>query len=627
LTRSGDDYWELLAKSAPDFLCLVDTEGHYVWVNRLHPDLTLDDVIGNSIENFASPETVAEFRRCVARVLETRDQHTYHSVSHVGEDEMVHRVTVVPVPGRDDIVVLATRNVTEQRKAEAALSVSESLSRSVMQMYPDLLMLIEPDGTLITANRGLADSLGVDSAELAGKNVFDLMEPEVAERRRGYARKVLDTREAQREVDRHRGRVFDSVGYPITAEDGSIIGIAMMSRDITEAIQKEQLLRERQARQWHSEKMEALGTLAAGIAHDFNNLLTSMMANAELANRPAVSAAQRTQLLGAITKTGQRAAELVKQILAHASEDAEETDVDLCLVIAEVVSLMRATLSAATEFDAALPAKPVWVRGNAARLHQAVMNLCINAGQAMPEGGRVAIGVDRIDVGDERPGVEPGRYVRVRVTDTGHGIPRKVLPRIFEPFYSTKGPDRGSGLGLYVVHGVVTGARGTIDVESELGRGTTFTLLLPASGRESSESAATPAVSPRAAPPSRRVLLLEDEEAIRQVAVFALESEGHEVCAVASCSDALELVAPGADTIDIALLDQRVGDGSGLSVATALRERYPQLPIVLCSGHVTKDMRAQCCELAVEVMAKPYHLDQLLDCVASLGAGLVALQQ
>lgn len=571
----AEAYWELLARSAPDYLCIVDAEGHYVWVNRVHDELTFDDVIGRSIAEYATPETMESFRRCVARALETGEQQQYDAVSAVGDDEMVHVVTLVPIPGRDDVVVLASRDVTERRNTEIALRESEALGRSVIELYPDLLMLFEPDGTLITANKGLARSLGVEPAQLVGKNVFELMEPEVAAQRRGWADHVMKNRTPRREIDRHRGRVFDTVAYPITAADGTVRGIALMSRDITEATKKEQQLRERQARQWHSEKMQALGTLAAGIAHDFNNLLTSVMANAQLASRPGIPEARRSQLLAAITTASERAAELVKQILAHGGdEDAETTEVDLCTVSAEVISLMRATLAASTEFVAELPAKPALVRGNVARLHQAIMNLCINAGQAMPEGGRVSICVDSTDVAD-CPELEPGRYVRLRVSDTGQGIAEDVMPRIFEPFYSTKGPDRGSGLGLYVVHGVVTSLGGAVEAETVPGEGTTFTLLLPEVGEPAQAEADGSAMSARQDVPSRRVLLLEDEEAIRQVAVLALESEGHAVKAVARCADALQLIEGGVDEIDIALLDQRVGDGSGLSVAMVLQRALP----------------------------------------------------
>jgi len=493
-------------------------------------------------------------------------------------------------------------------------SVGMSALRSMVDMFPDLIMIMAGDGVVIAANQVLARSLGTTVEQLIGRRVFDFMSKEAAERRQAWATEVISSGETKRKIDRHRDRVFDTVGYPVTSDNGEVTGVAIVSRDITEQTRAEEKVRERQARQAQSDKMEAVGTLAAGIAHDFNNLLTSIMANAQLAARTSMDDAKRAQLLAAITTASVRGANLVRQILAHGGDDDSLRELDLCEVVHEVVSLMRSTLPANIEFEATLPDEPLWVVGNVARLHRTVMNLCVNAGQSMPGGGTVTVDIDAVTL-TSAADVAPGPYARLRIRDVGCGMSPDVVARMFEPFYSTKEPERGSGLGLFVVHGVVQSLRGTIAVDSEPGKGTLFTIHLPQLDRAAIQAARPPAIeAPKIE--GRRVLILDDEPAIRQVAVMTLQGVGHAVEVTSRCADARATFERDPSAFDVAILDQRLRDGTGLELALMMRKRRPDMVVVLCSGHVTSEMRRECRANDIDVLHKPYDLSQLIGAAA-----------
>ncbi len=609
------DLWRMLAEAAPDYLCIVDRELRYVWVNRIHPSLTREQVIGRPISDFATDDTAERAHACLAEVIRTGEPSTYLAESIVGDQWIECRV--LPIAGEPDRFMIATRNVTDQRRAEVELRERTDALRKVVQMYPQIMVLLRPDGTIVDLNDATAAYLGATRQELLGTCAWTHMDPEVGARRREFARIVTQTKKPLHEIEEHRGRWFDSLAYPLLGDDGLVHTIAIVARDVTDQRKAEDILREHEARRWHAEKMEALGTLAAGVAHDFNNLLTPIAHNAAHAARPDVSEAERRRMLGDIEAATARAAKLVRQILAYGRDDvSDRCTIDVRATVAEVSELIRASLPASVNIAVDLADEALWIEADVSRIQQALTNLCINASQAMDGAGTVTLTAHRLDDGLPVE-LEPGHYVRIAVRDTGPGIPAEALPRIFEPFYSTKAPDQGSGLGLFVVHGVATSHGGTVSVTTSTGDGTEFALWLPA------QCSAQPAAeAPRgklsAATVERRVLLLDDEPTILTAATATLEIVGHTVTAFARAAAALAAFRAAPEQFDVAVLDQRLVDGVGLDVAATMREIRPELPILLCSGHLPADVETVCKNREIAVLAKPYDVDELLEAIDAL---------
>ena len=616
---SGEDtaIWKTLAQAAPDYLCILGSNLRYVWVNRVHGALTLDDIIGHSLDEFVTPQTFELARTCVERVLATKEPGSYTAESFVDDRRQFLLCRVSPLDGRDDQVLIATTDVTEQRQAEEDLRNTAASLRRVIQMYPHIILVLEPDGTVVDTNDLTAGALRSNRDELIGTCAWDRMDPAVADQRRAWAKEVTATRKPLHKVDEHRGRVFDTLAYPMPDADGAIRHIAIVSRDITEQRRAQEILREHEARRFRAERMEALGTLAAGIAHDFNNLLTPIAHNAALAARESVTSEARERMLAEIARSADRAAKLVRQILTYGRDDADNIGpLDIGAATSEVASMIRASLAADVNIDVKLPDHAVWIEAHGAAVEQAVTNLCINAGQAMPDGGTVSVTVSETSA-DLPHELEPGTYVCIRVRDTGAGIDAESLPRIFDPFYSTKSPDQGSGLGLFVVHRVAQLHRGAVTVTSEPERGTELCLWLP-SRSSRAQSPEPPRGKLDKAPESRHVLFLDDERTILTAASATLDIVGHSTAAFERASAALAAFRAAPETFDVAVLDQRLVDGHGFDVAVALRAVRDDLPVLICSGHVTTDLTAACEREGFAVLHKPYDVDDLLDAIAQL---------
>ena len=383
---------------------------------------------------------------------------------------------------------------------------------------------------------------------------------------------------------------------PIRAPDNSAAGVVVVFRDITEQRQLREDLHQAQ-------KMEAVGQLAGGVAHDFNNLLTAIIGNAELLSMKFGNSLA-SHHIEEIVRASARAGELTRQLLTFSRKaSVQPRELDVHLLIREVLSLASRGIDPKVQIETNLEAHRYWVQGDATQLQSALLNLCINASDAMPSGGKLTVSTR--DVNSEN--VEP--LLEISVADEGIGIPRQVRDRIFEPFFTTKPQGQGTGLGLAAVYGCVQSHSGTISVESEEGVGTTFRVLLPA--RDEND---TPSEVPSAAiPPNDQGhwLVVDDERAVREFTQSALETLGCRVTVANDGLEAIEYFTANADEIDGIVLDLAMPRMSGEEVLHRVRALRLSTPIVLVSGFAKSRVRALLDQPNTEFLQKPFHISDL----------------
>ena len=514
--------------------------------------------------------------------------------------------------------------VTARKRAEAELSNSEQLLRHFIRHTPAAVAMFDNHMRYLqVAERWLSD-YRLDGTNLIGRSHYEVF-PDIPERWREIHRRALLGAVERCEEDPFE-RADGSVEWlqwevrPWRKASGQIGGIVMFTQVITERkrAQEAQRLMLEQLRQ--TQKLEALGTLAGGIAHDFNNILGGMLAYTELA---ALENRDRPELLAhlrEVTLAGQRATGLVGQILSFSRQQRQERrPVSLGRVLDEAMKLLRSTLPSSIKTVVTLPGSLPDVLADATQMHQVVMNLCTNAAHAMQGRGRLSLSLE-VGSGAELAlalgtGTPARACVRLVVSDTGQGMDEKTRGRIFEPFFTTKRPGEGTGLGLAVVHGIVSDHGGTIRVESVPGRGTTFTLLLPVA--EAHEVA--PTVLPAEIPVGRgqRILVVDDERILCEAARRFLERAGYEADACMAPEEAWQRVQRDPDRFAAVVSDLTMPGMSGLDLTARIHALRPDLPVLLTSGHaagLTTDMLA---ELGVcELLQKPVDHGSLTSAVA-----------
>jgi signal transduction histidine kinase/CheY-like chemotaxis protein len=405
-----------------------------------------------------------------------------------------------------------------------------------------------------------------------------------------------------------QGRVVrDPVGKPI-----AITGLDI---DITERKQAEEARRRLEAQVQHAQKMQSLGVLAGGIAHDFNNLLTAILGNLSfcLANVPPDHPSH--DALAAADQAGWRAAELVRQLLdfsSHSLFRPEPTDLNTSL--AEVVGILRRTIDPRIEVEVR-PAPDLWaVQANPGQISQVLMNLCLNARDAMPEGGRLVLETANVIIGDDyvhrHLGACPGEFVCVRISDTGPGIPAEIRPRLFQPFFTTKEPGKGTGLGLAMVFGIVQQHQGWVECANDVDRGARFDIYLP---RSSQGHAPPQALAVSGALPTGRetILLADDEPLVRSVGKSILQRQGYHVLLAQDGLQAVEMFERGRADIDLVILDLTMPRLSGQDAFRRLLQIDPGVRVLFASGYTSEYAHAAGHEGILGFINKPFRPENL----------------
>ncbi|HEY6047599.1 MAG TPA: PAS domain S-box protein [Sphingomicrobium sp.] len=509
-----------------------------------------------------------------------------------------------------------TRDMTDQREAQQALLEAERRFRILVQGVTDYaIFMLDPEGRVTNWNAGAERIKGYSPEEIMGEHFSRFYTPEELDAE--VPKKALETaRETGRyEAEGWRVRkdgtrfwasvVIDRIDDP----DGKVVGFAKITRDMTEKRETQLRLEESREQLFRSQKMEALGQLTGGLAHDFNNLLTAILGACELALRNLDNREKLKRMLDGVRNSAQRGASLTKQLLAFArAQPLEIKQIDLKQFFSDVTTLVRPSLRSDIEVVSEISDQLWPIDADAGALELTLLNLAFNARDAMKEGGTLKISAHNEVLHGEPDGLK-GEHVVVRVSDTGTGMNPEVRDRVFEPFFTTKSFGEGTGLGLSQVFGFIKQIGGAIEVESELGQGSTFCLYLPASGgAEAGEAKANGTHA------FGRVLIVEDDMLVAELAAGMMSELGFEATIAHSAKEALEQLA-GGDKPRLIFSDIVMPGGiNGLELARKVRARFPELPILLTTGYSEQVGASH----GFPVLQKPYELDTLAGALGSL---------
>ncbi len=501
----------------------------------------------------------------------------------------------------------------EQRRTEEKLRDGEARLAAIFDNEPECVKLLGADGSLQAMNRAGLDMIEADSfTQVASQCVYPLVAEPFRDRFRELTQQVFrgDPGTLEFEVVGLKGtkRWLETHAVPLRDKSGKVVSLLSITRDVTERRQLEEQLRQ-------SQKMEAIGQLAGGVAHDFNNLLTVIFAGSEILQATLRPEDPMQDVAKEILGASERAAALTRQLLEFSRQTLQVPKVlDLNGVVAETEKMLRRLIGEDVNLIAELDPGLSAIEIDPGQLGQVLVNLVLNARDAMPGGGKLTIQTSSVALDEvysaTHAEVAPGEYVLLVVSDTGIGMSPDVKARIFEPFFTTKGIGKGTGLGMSVVHGIMKQYGGSIDVKSEPGAGTSIKLYFPAV--EHMVSAAQATASPVAGRGTETVLLVEDEESVRGLATLSLRRRGYTVLVASSGMEALPLAEQHKGTIALLITDVVMPEMNGSQLAQLMCARFPLMKVLYVSGY-TDDavIRHGVQHEHVAFLQKPYSLNTL----------------
>ncbi|MDL1984618.1 MAG: PAS domain S-box protein [Deltaproteobacteria bacterium] len=618
LEKTLDKYSHLYDFSPVGYLTLIEKgiidEANLTITSMLGVERSA--LIGNPFTRFILRDDHYIFYKHWQRLLETeipqacdlrlvkKDGHGFHArlecmvIKNKGDDFRQIRVAV--------------SDITEQNRLEEALSKSEKKYREITENMLVGVYQVTLDGKLLFANKKISEMFGYDSTKelIAAINSVEELYAR-SEERKTITDEIIGKGFIKNKAVEFKRKDGQSVWIKMNARrtinnDGTIILEGLME-DVTEFKRMEEQLRQVQ-------KMESIGSLAGGIAHDFNNILAIILGNTELAIIDVPESNPAKRCLKVIQSASLRASELVQHLLSCSRKGiTTRKPIKICPIIEDSLKMLRASIPADIEIRRNILCESDIILADPTQMSQVLMNLCANAVHAMQfEGGILELKLQTVEFGKQNMELNlgTGRYLKLAVSDTGHGIDPKIIGRIFDPYFTTKGLGEGTGLGLSVVQGIVKSHNGAVTLKSELGKGTVFEVLLPLTGAKAQSENKKAEAFPTG---NEKILLIDDEESILNLVKKRLEMQGYQVKAKNNPVDALELFRFGPDRFDLIITDMIMPKMTGDKLAKEILSIRPDIPIILCSGYSDKIDAEKAAALGVrKYIEKPLNMSDFM---------------
>jgi two-component system, cell cycle sensor histidine kinase and response regulator CckA len=627
--REGEEKFRLTFESVPDAVTISGIEdGRYLSVNNGFCRITgysKEEAIGKTAFELGLYVNPADRERLLAN-LQDKGMVDGFEVQYRMKDE---RVLDTLLSGKifryekKDCLVAVVKDVTQFKGTQEELRRSEKRYRDLFNSVSDLIYTQDLEGHFLSANRAMTEIFGYELEEFIGHKTTDFMKPELRPlfyteyieriKKQGHNEGVTSyfARDGRKIYLEYRSRLIKpGIGEPY------ITGIG---RDVTERILAEKEIKKLNKQMLQAQKMEAVGTLAGGIAHDFNNLLQGILGFTQMLLMEKNGNDPDTAKLKQIEKAAHRASELTQQLLAFSRKvESNLRPVDLNQELEQVRNLLERTIPKMIAIELHLEDHLNVIRADPAQLEQVIMNLGVNARDAMPDSGKLVFETENVTLDQEyckaHLGARPGRYVLLSISDTGQGMDRETLEHIFEPFFTTKGVGSGTGLGLAMVYGIIKGHGGYIMCYSEPGEGTTFKIYLPVmegdparNETETNRNAAVPEGG------SETILLVDDEEILRDIGKDILEKFGYTVLLAADGESALELYRENPEDISLVILDIVMPGMGGKECLEEILKVNPQAKVVMASGYSINGRVKEVLDGGARAfIKKPYELKRVL---------------
>jgi PAS domain S-box-containing protein len=603
LNTTGQNKYELLVDSVVDYaICLINLDGTIASWNigsERSAGYTASEVLGAHLSMFYTDEARAAGEPELALVTAYEEGRVEAEGWRCRKDGTQYWANMVldlvkTSDGTPIGYASVTRDLTERKQAEDRLRHSEEQFRLLLQGVGDCaIYMLNQDGFITSWNTGAQRIKGYTREEILGKHLSTFYTLE--DRAAGEPQRALGVAASTGRFEAEGWRVRkDGTSFwahviidRITDDNGRHVGFAKVTRDITARRDADAALADAREALFQSQKLEAIGQLTGGVAHDFNNLLMAVIGSLELMEPRLTHDPQALNLLGNALAGARRGAALTKRMLAFArKQELKPTAIDLRALVQEISSLLQRSAGPTITIDTVFPLTlhQTLVDGN--QLELALLNLVMNARDAMPEGGHIIITSrnETIEQSGHRTALPPGNYVSLSVTDDGHGMDPATLERAAEPFFTTKGIGKGTGLGLSMVHGLAEQSGGRLLLRSQEGRGTTAELWLPMAGTSAAAPARAPEPEPEANATAQSILVVDDDPLIAMTITAVLNDLGHVTVEAHSAREALEQLSQKT-FFDVMITDYAMPVMNGLQLIEEVQSRWPGLPIILASGY------------------------------------------
>jgi two-component system cell cycle sensor histidine kinase/response regulator CckA len=627
--RESEEKFRITFESSPDAVTISRLEdGRYIYVNSAFSHLTgysEEEAVGKTtldLDLYANP---AERENLLAALKDKGVADGFEMQFRVKDGHVLDALLSGKIfrYGKEDCLVAITRDITQFKKVQEKLRLSEKSYRNLFDSVSDLIYTQDLEGRFTNANRALARIFGYELDEFIGRKASDFMKPELKE---SFNTTYL---ERLRKQGRYEGvsSYFTKGGRKIYLEYRSNLiepeegepFISGIARDVTDRILAEREVKRLQGQMLQAQKMEAIGTLAGGIAHDFNNLLQAILGYTQILIMPKDESDPDVSSLRQIEKAANRASELTQQLLTFSRKvESKPRPVNLNQEVEQVEKLLKRTIPKMIEIELHPAEDLETINADPAQLEQVIMNLGVNARDAMPEGGKLLIETESVLLDEaycrEHLGAKAGKYVLLTISDTGLGMDKEILEHIFDPFFTTKEVGKGTGLGLAMVYGIVKSHGGYIMCYSEPGEGTAFKIYFPVmEGEHTDTRAETRRAEPVPAGGRETILLVDDEELLRNVGKEMLERFGYTILLVPDGEGALEVYRGKSADISLVILDLIMPGMGGEKCLGEILKLNPRAKVVIASGYSVNSRAKNALDAGARAFVKkPYEIRQML---------------